>query len=113
MLPGLDRLATSRITYVEVRAGIAARRRSRRLSRRGATGAREQLEARWPALDVIELSPPVAGAAGAAAERYGLRAHDAIQLASALLLEERDTVVVTLDDRLRRASRAAGLAVAP
>ena len=64
-------------------------------------------------MDIVEVSEGVARTAGDAAERHALRSHDAIQLASALVLGEPGTVVVTLDARLRRAALASGLAVAP
>ena len=113
VLRGLDPLATARITYVEVRAAIAAGRRSRRISRRDATAARGELERFWPGVDVVELDESVAQGASGAAERHGLRSHDAIQLASALALDDRDAIVLTLDQRLRQATLAVGLDVAP
>ncbi len=113
VLQGLDLLSTARITYVEVRSGLAARRRSRRLSRRKFSAANENLEQRWLELDVVELDADLAVTAGAAAERFALRSHDALQLASALKLQDADVVMVALDGRLRRASRDAGLALAP
>ena len=104
-------LLSSRLTYVEARAAVAAARRSRRLSRAGHLRAREQLESLWEQIDVIELDPALARSAGGLAEAHGLRAGDAVQLASALL--SRAPVLATWDAELRRAALEVGLAVAP
>lgn len=113
VLTGLDLLSSSRLTYVEARSALAAARRSRRVSRRQFTSAGAQLEQRWQGIDVIEVGMDVARLAGRLAERHALRSHDAIQLASSLVLDDRSVVMVTLDVRLRRAAGEAGLAIAP
>ena len=106
-------LASSRLTYVEIRSALASARRSGRLSRRAGTAARRELEQQWGEIDVVELIEPIAVSAGAATERHALASHDAIQLASALAVADGETVLVTLDDRLRRAAQRSGLGVAP
>jgi len=60
---------------------------------------------------VIELDGALAQSAGELAEAHGLRAGDAVQLASALL--SRAPVLATWDVALARAATEAGLAVAP
>ena len=60
---------------------------------------------------MIELDPALARSAGELAEVHGLRAGDAVQLASALL--SRAPVLATWDAELRHAALEAGLAVAP
>ncbi len=56
----------------------------------------------------------ISARAGAIAETYGLRAGDAIQLASMLELDpQHEVVVVAWDARLRAAVAAAGLMVFP
>lgn len=67
----------------------------------------------WPEYDVIEIDGTLGSRAGDVAERYGLRAGDAIHLASALEIRDEATVVVAWDSRLRAAAAAAGLAVFP
>jgi len=104
-------LLSSRLTYVEARAAVAAARRSRRLSRAGHVRAGEQLESLWEQIGVIELDPALARSAGGLAEVHGLRAGDAVQLASALLSGA--PVLATWDAELRRAALEVGLAVAP
>jgi len=46
------------------------------------------------------------------AERFQLRAYDAVHLASALVVDGGDTAVITWDTTLARAASAAGLGVA-
>jgi uncharacterized protein len=107
-----DYLISSRLLYPEARAALAAARRTRRLSARALMLARTELERRFAQFHLVELSERVARAAGDAAEHHGLRAADAIHLASALSVPEKVTVS-TWDAELRRASLAAGLSVSP
>jgi uncharacterized protein len=108
-----DNVTAGRISHIEARAAIAAAHRARRLSRLGVSRARQALADRWLEIAVIELDPALADAAGDAAERYALRSHDAIHLASATAVLDRELVVATWDSDLRRAVVEAGLAVAP
>lgn len=103
---------SSRLIYPETRAALAAARRAKRLSDRLHALALLSLDERFADLDVIEMTPAVARAAGAAAERYDLQASDAIHLASALAIPE-DVTLSTWDAALRRASLGAGLSVSP
>ena len=108
-----SRLATARLTYVEVRAGLAAARRANRLARTDHDRAVESFDSSWEALLIVELSETVGTRAGSIADAFGLRAGDAIQLASAMALDAEDTVLVAWDARLRFAARAAGVATYP
>jgi predicted nucleic acid-binding protein len=106
-------LVTSRLAYVEVRAALASARRAGRLTAGAhdvAVGAFEQV---WSGYDVIEINATLGSRAAEVAEQYGLRAGDAIHLASALEIGDEATVVVVWDGRLRVAAAAAGLAVFP
>lgn len=106
-------LATSRLSYVEVRAGLAAARRAARLLPNEHDRAVASFDDAWPAYDVIELTESVGARAAVIAEAFGLRAGDAIQLASALELDLDQTMIVAWDARLRFAARAAGVAAFP
>lgn len=108
-----SRLATARLTYVEVRAGLAAARRANRIARLDHDRAVESFDASWDALLIVELSETVGTRAGSIADAFGLRAGDAIQLASALALGAEETVLVAWDARLRFAAGAAGVATYP
>lgn len=104
---------TSRITYVEARSGLAAARRSGRLTPETHEDAVRTLDRTWLEVDVMELDDGLARRAGDVAEAYGLGAGDAVQLASALEACPETVMLVTWDRRLRTAAIAAGLAVHP
>ena len=106
-------VAASRLTYLETRAALAAAGRAHRFDPAHLALARTKLEERWAGILPIELDTLVGEAASRAAETYGLRAGDAVHLASALILEDEELVFATWDGVLRSAAAAAGLAVAP
>jgi len=108
-----DLVVTSRVSYPEGRAALAAARRARRVTGSAADRARLALDSMFDDLDVVELDDGLAASAGDVADRFGLRANDAIHLASALALEDPRVVVVTWDRELAAAARRAELAVAP
>jgi predicted nucleic acid-binding protein len=107
-----DTVASARLIYPETRAALAAAQRAKRVPGRALPSVLLSLEERFADLELIELSGIVARAAGAAAERFALRANDAIHLASALAIPE-EVTVSTWGADLRRASLAAGLSVSP
>ena len=113
ILDASDRAVTSRITYPEARAALSAAARARRLDPRQHTRAKRDLDRAVASLTTVELHAGVARAAGDIAESFGLRAYDAVHLASALVVDEGDTVVVTWDRAIATAASAAGLGVAP
>ena len=106
-------LVTSRLTYVETRAAIASARRSGRLSRVGHATAIAEFDTIWPTLVVVDLTEAVASDAASVAEAYGLRAGDAIQLASLRDLDEKAVPMIVWDVRLRAAARAEGYRLYP
>lgn len=106
-------LVTSRLSYVEVRAALAAARRATRLAPGQHDQAVASFEIAWATYEVIELTRVLSERAGVVAETFGLRAGDAIQLASVLELDPEETVLVAWDSRLRMAARAAGVASLP
>lgn len=107
-------VATSRLSYVEVHAGLAGARRARRLDRVGHDRAVASFIDAWHSYLILELSEGVGELAGAIAAAFGLRAGDAIQLASMLELDPRaEVIVVAWDSNLRTAASAAGLMVFP
>ncbi len=108
----LASLVTSRLAYVEVRAGLAAARRAGRISVASHEVAVRAFDRVWPEYVVVELDGTLGQRAAGVAERYGLRAGDAIHLASALEVAN-NVSVVAWDGRLRAAAAAAGLRVFP
>jgi predicted nucleic acid-binding protein len=67
----------------------------------------------WSTYVVVEISAVLGSRAADIAEWYGLRAGDAIHLASALEIADEETILVAWDDRLRVAAAAAGMMVFP
>jgi uncharacterized protein len=113
LIAAMDVSFVSRIAYPEGRSALAAARRAGRLTTRAYPTALRDLDRAVGSFRIIELHAAVARAAGDVAERFALRALDAVHLASALALGESDTVVVTWDRTLSSAASASGLGVAP
>jgi len=108
-----DVVVTSRIAHVEGRAALAAAARAGRLRAREHARSKRELGRALRSLAIVELDPRLAEAAGDVAERFDLRAYDAVHLASALIVDDGSTVVVTWDRTLASAASAAGPDVAP
>lgn len=107
-----DLLVTSRLSYAEARAALAAARRDGRLTERSQEDAKDALEERFRELDQVEITGELVRLAGDLAERHALRGYDAIHLASALVLGAGDGILVTWDRDLVRAGHASGLNLA-
>ena len=107
-----DPIVTSRISYAEARAALAAANRSGRLTARELSAAKLILQERLLELAHVEVTADIVQSGGDLAEGYGLRGYDAIHLASALVLEAPELIMVTWDRDLARASRRAGLNLA-
>jgi predicted nucleic acid-binding protein len=107
-----DLLVTSRLSYAEARAALAAARRSGRLTARGLEDAKGALDGRFEECDQVEVSADLVRSAGDIAEEHGLRGYDAIHLASALALETTELILVTWDPDLARAGRRVGFDLA-
>jgi len=113
IIAATDMTFTSRLSYPEARAALAAAGRAGRLAAGDHTAAKRELDRAIASLGIVEMPAVLARAAGDVAERFGLRAYDAVHLASALVVDEGDTLVVTWDRALASAASAAGLGVAP
>jgi predicted nucleic acid-binding protein len=108
--------ATARLSAVEVASALARRCREGAFSAAERDRALGALEEDLSALRVVELSLPVVAESRILLVRHPLRAGDAIQLASALLLRRELAEPVTFaayDDRLKSAASAEGLIVVP
>jgi predicted nucleic acid-binding protein len=113
ILDASDVAVTSRIAHVEGRAALAAATRAGRLRAREHARSKRELGRAFRSLAIVEVHPSLVEAAGDVAERFDLRAYDAVHLASALVVDDGSTVVVTWDRALASAASAAGLDVAP
>lgn len=110
-------LIIARITWVEVRSALSRRQREGRLTSADATliiqRFRFDLNNQY---QVIELDSTLAETAGQLVGQYPLRAYDAVQLASVLLLQpafantqSTSLIFLTADDRLLAIASALGL----
>jgi predicted nucleic acid-binding protein len=107
-----DVAITSRLSYVEARAALAAARRARRFSDRKLTESKQALEERFEELELVEVTPQIAWSAADLAEAYSLRGYDAVHLASAQALDTEHVVLVTWDRDLAGAAQVAGFDLA-
>lgn len=99
-----DARMTSRLTYPEARAALAAAARAGRFTRGGLETVKRELNRRLDEMTTVEVGPDVATRAGDLAETHALRGYDALHLASALIAETDDVVMATWDDDLIRAA---------
>jgi predicted nucleic acid-binding protein len=76
---------------------------------RAAVGDFESLHAQ---LDIVEVTEGLVRGAGALAEQFALRGYDAVHLASARLVNDREMVLAAGDQSLLSAARAVGIATA-
>jgi len=107
-------VSTSRVAYVEARAGIARKYRDGEFSREDHKQVVEDLIRDWDNYFIVEVSESVARLGGTLTETQSLRGFDAIHLASALLLRNRTRLEVSFscfDERLQSAAKAEGLTV--
>ena len=104
--------ATSRIAYVEFLSALARREREG-LDASLAQGVRDQFETKWPDLMVVEVSRTISIRAAGFARVHGLRAYDAVHLASAQEIYETapDMVFACFDDRLNLGAKAQGMRI--
>ena len=106
--------ATSRLSDVEVSSAIVRRSREGAFTIEQRDRVLAALRRDVPALAIVELTPEVAAGARTLLLKHVLRAADAVQLASCLLLQRqlgRPVPFVAFDRRLVLAARAEGLAV--
>ena len=108
-------VATSSITYVEARAAFARRRRAGDLTTGEQRRLVGELDSDWERYVRLEVTNDLIREAAALADRYPLRAYDAIHLASAVTARRRlggDLVFACWDDALSAAASREGLQLA-
>ena len=110
---GSDLSVTNRLAAVEVRAAVGSASRNGRLDPSEHDRALHGWAYVAETVVLIDPEPSLIAAACEVAERYALRALDAVHLASALLLADATVVVASWDRRLRAAALDAGLGLAP
>jgi predicted nucleic acid-binding protein len=107
-----DAALSSRLSYPEVCAALAAAGRNHDLTESEVSDAAGELEIFWSSMRPIELSPDFERAAGELAVLHRLRGADAVHLASALALGSQEVTVAVWDKLLHAGAAAAGLPVA-
>ncbi len=111
-----DLAATSVLAYAEARRAFARRRREGELARADYRRVVKALEADWPRFLRVQVDEPLIHEAAIIIEKHGLRAYDAIHLASAIELRRGLQTPVTFacwDLHLSRAARQEKLAAQP
>ena len=78
-----QRLMVSLLTWTEMLAALALKKRTAQIDAPQMDRALQELEAEWPRYHQISVDAELAAHAGQLALRFGLRAYDSIQLASA------------------------------
>lgn len=105
-------VATSLISRAEVAAALAKAVRAKLLEEDEAREAQRAFAAQWPDIARIPVTEALVSRAETLAWDHGLRAYDAVQLASAVLFQESVGTAVrlaTFDKQLWDAARRAGL----
>ena len=116
LLDGADRLLMSRLGQVEVSAAIIRRGRNTGRSEQDLAAVLKRFDQETlNSFDVVELDILVIEGAIAMARKHGLRAADAIQLASALLARDvvssRELTLLASDQELNAAASSEGLLI--
>jgi hypothetical protein len=104
--------ATSRLTEVEIASALMRRWREGSFGTAERDRALAALVRDMEALTVVEIAPSIAARARRLLDRHPLRAGDAVQLASCLLLRDATggpVAFAAFDGRLNEAARAEGL----
>ena len=110
---GCDAALASRLAYPEVRAALAAAARNHDLNERDLDAAEQAWDEYWAATRPVELTVAVEQRAGQLARDHALRGADAVHLASALAVGDRELIVAVWARRLHAGAQDAGLRVAP
>jgi predicted nucleic acid-binding protein len=108
-----EAVASSRLVYPEARAAVAAAHRGGRIDARALRAAVRTIDALCGELEVIGLDDELTQAAGDLVERHALRGYDAVHLASAAAIGDRDLVLATWDRDLAAAAVVLRHTVAP
>ncbi len=109
-------IATSLMSYAEMRSALARKSRSREISRAVFAKCKKEFDRDWLRLHRLPVDEPLVRKAGELAEEHALRALDALHLATADSLQTalRDAVTFAcFDGTLNRAAEARGLTVLP
>jgi uncharacterized protein len=106
-----ERAVSSQISYLEVRAGLARAmlQNPPKLSRTGYDDAKTQFDHLWSQVVAIDVTRQIIVEASDVAEKYGLRAYDALQFTTVLTIADDGAALATTDQDLEGAAGAAGI----
>lgn len=102
-------IATSALTFVQARSGLAAAHRARRMTEEALSRAKRDLAAMRAGLAELRVGEAILAQAEEVAERESLRGYDAVHLSSALFAAT--DLLVTADAALLNAAERWGLGV--
>ena len=114
-----EAVVVSWISYVEARSAFSRVHREGKVSSSQYQERLNDFEKDWPDFSAIEVSIDIIRSAGDLVEKHGLRALDAIQLASGLKLRDDyavspgSVIFSSADTRLLLAARAEGFSTSP
>ena len=107
---GPGRITTASLSYAEVFSAFNRKVRERRLDALQYRRAAQAFEEAWTQLDVVPMSESVLRRARLLLEKHELRAGDAVQLSSALVVRHTESLdFASADRRLSRAAKDEGL----
>ncbi len=109
-----DRVFTSKVSYAEVHAALARKRRERGISPVGFRAVTQAFEGEWPSYDHVLVDASTLTEVRRLVQRHPLRGFDAIHLAAAIWLKKEIGSRVEFwvsDERLEAAARKERLAV--
>ena len=112
ILDGEPLLATSKVAYAEVHAGLARKLREKAFSAAAHRRTSRAFDDDWRAYVRVDLADPLLLIVRDLVRRHPLRGFDAIHLASAIRLQEQlgeEIRLVASDDRLLTAAGEEGL----
>lgn len=110
-----DQIASSLVAYTETRAALARKHRIRQINAAALDRSKADFLSDWEGFIKMPVDPETVRRAGDLAEQFGLRAYDAIHLATAdrLYRETRSRVAFAcFDSALNRAASTLGLILA-
>jgi predicted nucleic acid-binding protein len=107
-------VAAARIAYAELRAAVSAAYRDGRLTAKGHSQAKGQVDALWRSTSPIDIDEALVKDAGDLAEQHGLRGYDAVHLAALRRLGRPNACTLACWDRdLREAASSVGYSLHP
>ena len=110
------RLVVSQITWVEMCSGLGLKQRTQQVNAAIAATALEQLSTEWPRYSKLSVDEDLMKQAGELALRFGLRAYDSVQLASAQRAHRQlglNLLFCCFDRQLNVAAEGLGIPVMP